>query len=535
MKAAVAQQRSLLEVAELDAELSRIAHRASHLPERQDYERMQTDQVAANDRLGALQIALEDLDAQVSRFESEIDAVRQREDRDRSLLQSVADAKQLSELQHELETLQRRQSSLEDSLLEVMEHREQLQAQQTAEVAAIEALQADLAAAQQALDGVLGRNRPNSPQSRDRGATNSPRRWIPSLIALYERQRAGGGPGAGPLQGRRCGACRIEIDRGELARISAAADDDVLRCPECGAILLRVKGATSEGHRRSRRRVARQPGAGGLRVGGLDRGPVDRAGREQAGDRACHQQRRRISRPDRRFGGGGEAERHRGRGVDGFQAGGRADVRALEGQASRPRGAQRQGARTGVSGSSGSATRGFREQRTPTPIGWPTRRWTPRRGGRAGTDGNSATTAQVKRDPVAAGLDRRARYRHPAAVAASRPDRAVGAAALFGPRQPGADRARPAAGRRGGPVSGAAWRHRGGGQLAAATLLRHRGGCRQSAGLGRDRRRRPDRDRFRRMGRLDVRRGRRTRSRIASTMAARHQHRAARAGKASTT
>jgi len=107
VKAAVTQQRSLLEIAELDAELSRIAHRASHLPERQDIDRMQTDQAAANDRLGALQIALEDMDAQVSRFESEIDAVRQREDRDRSLLQSVADAKQLSELQHELDTLQR--------------------------------------------------------------------------------------------------------------------------------------------------------------------------------------------------------------------------------------------------------------------------------------------------------------------------------------------------------------------------------------------------------------------------------------------
>jgi len=91
MKAAVAQQRSLLEVAELDAELARIAHRASHLPQRQDYERMQADQVAANDRLGAVQIALEDLDAQVERFELEIDVVRQREDRDRSLLQSIAD------------------------------------------------------------------------------------------------------------------------------------------------------------------------------------------------------------------------------------------------------------------------------------------------------------------------------------------------------------------------------------------------------------------------------------------------------------
>jgi predicted nucleic acid-binding Zn-ribbon protein len=63
------------------------------------------------------------------------------------------------------------------------------------------------------------------------------------LVALYERQRARGGPGAGLLQGKRCGACRIEIDRGEIARITAAADDEVLRCPECGAILLRLKGA----------------------------------------------------------------------------------------------------------------------------------------------------------------------------------------------------------------------------------------------------------------------------------------------------
>src|SRR6201993_1195616 len=240
MKAAVAQQRSLLEVAELDAELARIAHRASHLPERQDIDRMQTDQAAANDRLGALQIALEDMNTQVTRFESEIDAVRQREDRDRSLLQSVADAKQLSELQHELDTLQRRQSSLEDSLLEVMEHREQLQSQQTAEAAAIETLQADLAAAQQALDGALDdidQNRRDHATRRDELTAA----LDPELIALYERQRAGGGPGAGPLLGRRCGACRIEIDRGELSRISSAAEDDLLRCPECGAILLRVK------------------------------------------------------------------------------------------------------------------------------------------------------------------------------------------------------------------------------------------------------------------------------------------------------
>ncbi|BBY19944.1 zinc ribbon domain-containing protein [Mycobacterium stomatepiae] len=242
MKAEAAQQRSLLELSELDAELSRIAHRATRLPQREAIERMRSEHDAANDRLGAMRIALEDLDTQVSRYESEIAAVRQREDRDRSLLESGAtDVKRLADLQHELETLTRRRGSLEDSLLEVMERREELQAQMTAEQEAMEKLQADLAGAQQGLDAALAEideTRQTHAQQRDRLAAA----LNPELSALYERQRAEGGPGAGPLLGHRCGACRIEIDRGELARISAAADDDVVRCPECGAILLRVKG-----------------------------------------------------------------------------------------------------------------------------------------------------------------------------------------------------------------------------------------------------------------------------------------------------
>src|SRR6516165_11387956 len=99
MKAEVAQQLSLFELSKLDAELSRIAHRATHLPQQEAYERIKSEHDAAGDRLGAVRIAVEDLDAQVSRFESEIEAVRQREERDRSWLKSGAtDAKQLSDL-----------------------------------------------------------------------------------------------------------------------------------------------------------------------------------------------------------------------------------------------------------------------------------------------------------------------------------------------------------------------------------------------------------------------------------------------------
>jgi len=156
MKAAVDQQRSLAEVVEIDAELSRMAHRRAHLPEFQRYDEVQAENRTANDRVAALQLALEDLQAQVTRFESEIDAVRQREDRDRSLLQSgTPDAKQLSDLQHELGTLQRRQSSLEDSLLEVMEQREELQINQNRELTTIDSLQAELASVQQTRDEAL--------------------------------------------------------------------------------------------------------------------------------------------------------------------------------------------------------------------------------------------------------------------------------------------------------------------------------------------------------------------------------------------
>lgn len=239
MKAEVSQQRSLLDLAEVDAELRRADHRAGHLAEQQEFDRVQALHQEANDQLAVVEIALEDLDGEISKLESEIDSVRQREDRDRALLQGgTVNAKQLSELQHELETLERRQSSLEDSLLEVMERREELQRQKTAQLARIGDLHNEVSAAQLARDAALEAIE-NVRQVSAMRRTSLISLLNDDLVALYEKQREKGGAGAGLLQGKRCGACRIEIDRGEMARITAAAADDVLRCPECGAILLR--------------------------------------------------------------------------------------------------------------------------------------------------------------------------------------------------------------------------------------------------------------------------------------------------------
>ncbi|MCV7015982.1 zinc ribbon domain-containing protein [Mycolicibacterium madagascariense] len=241
MKAQEMQQRSVLELAKLDAELGRLAHRATHLDEQRALDEVQAAHRAANDALAALGIALEDLDGEIAKFEAEIESVRKREDRDRALLDGgTVDVKHVGELQHELETLERRQGSLEDSLLEVMERRETLQSDRAEQLVRIDELQTQLAAARAARDAALVLIDEARHQATERRAEVSAS-VDADLVALYERQRAGGGVGAGRLQGGRCGACRIEIDRGELARISAAPEDEVLRCPECSAILVRVR------------------------------------------------------------------------------------------------------------------------------------------------------------------------------------------------------------------------------------------------------------------------------------------------------
>jgi len=242
MKAEVAQQHSLVELTEIDAEIGRLEHRAKNLAEQKQLDAVESEHRTANDGLAVVNLALEDLEAEVSKFEGEIDGVRQREDRDRSMLDSGGvNPKQLAELQHELETLQRRQSSLEDSLLEIMERREELQNDQAEQLGKIDELADQLSTARAARDEALvaidgSRHQLSSRRSEVTGRLDA------DFVALYERQRGHGGPGAGLLQGRRCGACRIEIDRGEMQRIAAAPVDEVLRCPECGAILLRFEG-----------------------------------------------------------------------------------------------------------------------------------------------------------------------------------------------------------------------------------------------------------------------------------------------------
>ncbi len=241
MKADPAVQRRLLNLAEVDAELNRIAHRRRTLPELEEIGQAERDVQAKRDSLVAAQTSFGDIDRDAKRLESEIEQVRAREDRDRKLMDSgtLGSSKQLEDLQHELETLTRRQGILEDELLEVMEQREALETDvehAREEVTTAESRLEDSQARRDEALADLDSAEVKRTSERDVVVSDLPQ----DVLALYERIREHKGIGAGLLQARRCGACRIELDRSALAQVREAADDAVVRCEECGAILVRT-------------------------------------------------------------------------------------------------------------------------------------------------------------------------------------------------------------------------------------------------------------------------------------------------------
>lgn len=118
-------QSKLLDLAAVDAELTRIEHRRKVLPEQQEVQRLEAERSTRKDAAVKVEILIDDLDRDIRKLETEVDSVRKREQRDRGMLESGSvGAKQLSELQHELTSLERRRTVLEDDMLDVMERRE---------------------------------------------------------------------------------------------------------------------------------------------------------------------------------------------------------------------------------------------------------------------------------------------------------------------------------------------------------------------------------------------------------------------------
>ncbi|WSB26518.1 C4-type zinc ribbon domain-containing protein [Streptomyces sp. NBC_01788] len=177
-----------------------------------------------------------------TKAEQDVDQVRKRAVRDQQRLDSgaITSPKDLSNLQHEIVSLAKRQGDLEDVVLEVMERRESAQervTELTGRVASVQAKVDDATARRDAafeeIDGEV------ASVTKDREVIAAA---VPAdLMKLYDKLRGQqGGIGAAKLYQRTCQGCRQELAITELSEIRAAAPDTVVRCENCGRILVRT-------------------------------------------------------------------------------------------------------------------------------------------------------------------------------------------------------------------------------------------------------------------------------------------------------
>lgn len=239
MKADPTAQAKLVTLAEVDAEIGRLTHRRSTLPELAQLDEAEQRVRAARDALVRAETRAGDLDRDIARLERDIDGVRARTERDHTLLAGAGiSAKQATELQHELDTLARRQGVLEDEQLGIMEEREAVGIEldhARGELSEAETAVGEVTAKRESAEGDIDATR----AGRDRARTEVVAALPADLLADYERIRAGGRVAAGQLRESRCGACRLELDRTFLGQVRTAAADEVVHCEECGAILVR--------------------------------------------------------------------------------------------------------------------------------------------------------------------------------------------------------------------------------------------------------------------------------------------------------
>ncbi len=236
------QQQRLLDLQVLDSRADLLSRQRREHPTvtRLDGLAVEADELST--RMTAAENAVEEAAAGLRVAEREAEDVTGRQKRDQQRLDagSVSSPRELESLQHEIATLQAKLDEIETAELEAMEQLDTAQAevarlreQASAVETSREQAQSEQDEAWAAIDGEL------AAIASDRAAIVA--ELDADLVGRYERSRAQhGGVGVGALRHGRCEGCRLSLTPADLARANAAPADELVRCEECGRLLVRV-------------------------------------------------------------------------------------------------------------------------------------------------------------------------------------------------------------------------------------------------------------------------------------------------------
>ena len=241
IRADVTAQLRLLDLQAVDSALAQLAQRRRSLPEQAALDRLLAQSADVSSDLVGAQTRVSDLELDTERAEADLEPVRQRLTRnEKRIADGTVDAKSLGSMVEEVAHLRRRIGDLEDLELEAMEALEGAQAERDVLQARVDGLAEEIAAATAARDAAvqqLTNEAGYQRTERDRLLPDVPA----DLLTLYTRiATSKGGVGAAELRHRRCTGCQLEVNANELREYATTPPEEVLRCEECGRILVRT-------------------------------------------------------------------------------------------------------------------------------------------------------------------------------------------------------------------------------------------------------------------------------------------------------
>ncbi|GAA5225959.1 zinc ribbon domain-containing protein [Paeniglutamicibacter antarcticus] len=238
-KAAPEEQLRLLDVAALDSQTTKLAREITEATADADLDAAQTAldevrsvQAEVQERVetaaGALkesELAVEKVAAHIAKDQARINA-------------NAGTASDMMALSHEIDSLTVRRNGLEDTQLELMGTLEEVQ-EEAAEAEKLTAARASEHAEHLARrDTVIGALQARLAETKIARAELAAT-FDETLMGTYDRIRTRNGIGAARLFHGKSEASGIALSAGDLAEIKASRPDELVFCPDTGAILVR--------------------------------------------------------------------------------------------------------------------------------------------------------------------------------------------------------------------------------------------------------------------------------------------------------
>ena len=238
-KAAPAEQLKFLELQGLDARLKGLTNRRRTLENDPRIKDLEAALSVANGELGAAKVAVHDAEAALKRAEADVEQVASRIQRDEARLNSGTGlSKDLVALQRDIASLNKRRSDLEDVELEVLERLDALRLRQATQQQIVDDIQGSFGAIRAELDEKLAEVGAELTVVRGQRAEFAGG-LDAGMLAVYEKTLAKRGVGAARLFHGTSEGSGMQLSPGDLAEIKAAAEDDIVFCPDSGCILVR--------------------------------------------------------------------------------------------------------------------------------------------------------------------------------------------------------------------------------------------------------------------------------------------------------